>query len=759
MATPTIKLESPGPARIKQEKPEENAVRVPLKNPGGASEAQTPRLPTGCQQEQVKQEPLDHQLFLPHPVQPGNPNTAVDASPGTVNTAIRIKRENCGDELPTSVTVVEKENAGTAPLPPIEPVEQEDNTSQPPAKKAKMDTDHPIAENLEQVVADPQPMTEESASQRQVPDGDDVLIDFVKKEPEDIIRDQPVRIVSGNHELVTTRRDIQALLPDTGYFCSGSNDGSSYQIKLPENVKPLASHRLLLIALNPDVPFDCTSTDSVTGVTLEELRKAAEYFKIDAEKIGFHPAPFSDEGVHASSVPEPDISQPTASVGDLPNPPESAAPEAAAADVVSNTAPIVSLDGIPDKFFSYQNTPEFLELSLEQILTLLKSDFLRVPSEMDLYQAVMKWCRHRSPERCTEEVLTALLAEIRWDLLLDALPMAISMAEGALHTVLTNLQTFLLPKPRVLTAMPRQRHISDTVYLFFADRNQVALHRYDWRANNLHDVALPVDVTPWSTYKEFGPLIGSSLWFRVERKDRLVTYLFSPTTREVQRILDEPLTMTELCPTVHLNGMLYRWDFQNPREKNNSCIYDMEFESLDKEVALPKKVRKDAAFDCHEGKFYYCGGVSVNGKNLRPVATVEVFDAKSGKWRSLPDMRHARKCFAVKVYNGYLYATGGVQIHDADTEILHSCERLQLGVKGATWERMSPLRDRRYQHAMFVANSQLYVCGGYLYDGDQACDMERYDMATGRWKAFDKQDKFIFEAFSHCAVMVESYAD
>ncbi|XP_055335724.1 kelch-like protein 1 [Paramacrobiotus metropolitanus] len=620
-------------------------------------------------------------------------------------------------------------------------------------------------------------------------DEDDVAIVYIKREPEEIIRKLLVRVVVGKHVQYAARGAVQDLLPDAAYFQHGLTPvGNEYTVVVPDGVDPLAAHSVLLTALTPGVPLNWKAT--AKGLTVEQLRKAAAHFNISVEKLGLPPPKPSSSGQRANINPAPGPSSaPSGQAGsaraiDNQDDVEIFEDEDSSVDSDSDSAdedwsgcsesedgdadppdpngvPTKSYEEMQDTFRSYSNTPEFLNLPFKQLLTLIGKGFLAVRSEKDVYQAVMKWCNYQRKSRCKERILAPLLAEIRWDLLIDTLEQKISTAKDPTLKILSDIKKVVKPTWRRITAEPRQRHFTETVYTFHADRHQVSLRRFDWRNNTLSATISLKGVPASSTWKEFGPVVDNKLSFRVQRGAKLQTFQYCPVSKKVRLLYDEPLATGRVGPTAYLNGLLHRWDFKNEDYDNNST-YDPVSKETVEDLQPPYELRKEAAFDCFDDKLYYCGGMPIFGQRRHSaVSMVEMYDAEPDNqyWTSLPSMRFARRCFAVKVFNGYLYATGGA-CNSGETfhqGIMHTCERLQLDNPEAEWERIADLEEARYNHAMFVVNGRLYVCGGSVWYGTQSTTMERYDAEKNQWDRFFDTEQNLFGAISHCATLTQCY--
>ena len=96
-------------------------------------------------------------------------------------------------------------------------------------------------------------------------------------------------------------------------------------------------------------------------------------------------------------------------------------------------------------------------------------------------------------------------------------------------------------------------------------------------------------------------------------------------------------------------------------------VYDPKSDQLQKVGSLPKgRERGSTGLILYDNKFYLFGGhiaghnaTTSDGKQAGPVAWVDRYDPKSGKWTQLPNAPHARDHFQAVVYNDAVYLAGG----------------------------------------------------------------------------------------------------
>ncbi|XP_055356379.1 uncharacterized protein LOC129601569 [Paramacrobiotus metropolitanus] len=548
---------------------------------------------------------------------------------------------------------------------------------------------------------------------------------------------QLVTVVTGEFVAYGRWSAVEALaLP-----CHRQND--RFHVNLPAHIDPWAAHLVLQAALHPGLPIDTRHSRNGSGgpAATSQLLAASAFLKIPLPTVlraaNRTPQPRASAAGQDSSASM--TVQPRAAVG-IP------ATVASSTTDSAHGQPAITSQSLPPEPVD----PPVAEahLSLGALLELLRQDFIPFSTEMALYQKVMKWFRVDYPARWTRENFEIVLPELRWDLLGDMLPLALLTATGPLRDALLDLQTRLFPPDAViLTAVPRERHFKEVACLFYADRHTASLRVYDARQNTLHRIQLPAELVAWNVVKEMGLLVDNRVLFRVQHRAHLQAYALTLTAKngadddafkaEMECLFKKHLKYAA-DPLVSLQGRVYGWS-TGTMPSPASFAYDPAARGFDNNIHNPKCIRKDAAFDVWNNQYFIIlGGYPATGctRDIVPLASGEMFDAATNDWSELPAMMQQARCsFAAKICNGYLYVTGGCGPSAATgaVAVLGSCERLQLGVAGAQWQRLPDLTIPRYGSCMFVLNDQLHVCGGCYRQGVQLTEWEVYEAASDRW--------------------------
>jgi N-acetylneuraminic acid mutarotase len=123
-------------------------------------------------------------------------------------------------------------------------------------------------------------------------------------------------------------------------------------------------------------------------------------------------------------------------------------------------------------------------------------------------------------------------------------------------------------------------------------------------------------------------------------------------------------------------------------------------------------------------RIYAFGGFD---EESRPTAFAAVLDTRSGRWRDLPRLPHARYAHTVTAYDGRLYVIGGRDQEGAVVEVD------VFDPRSATWTTTdTPMAHARDSHDTVVTPDGLMVVGGWLdYEPTDLVDL--YDPATDSW--------------------------
>lgn len=110
-----------------------------------------------------------------------------------------------------------------------------------------------------------------------------------------------------------------------------------------------------------------------------------------------------------------------------------------------------------------------------------------------------------------------------------------------------------------------------------------------------------------------------------------------------------------------------------------------------------------------EGLIYIVGGCTTSSRHLADLIS---YNPVTREWTALARMQTARCQLGVAVLDRYLYIVGG---NDRNQEVLRTIERYSFD--NDTWEMVSPMQVCRASPAVASADGLLYVAGG-----DQVCE-------------------------------------
>ena len=143
-------------------------------------------------------------------------------------------------------------------------------------------------------------------------------------------------------------------------------------------------------------------------------------------------------------------------------------------------------------------------------------------------------------------------------------------------------------------------------------------------------------------------------------------------------------------------------------------------------AAIASGPRQETAAVALGGEVYVLGGFDGSG---RVVATVEAYDPRADRWRSVADLPLAMHHANAAVVDGRIYVTGFLTGRGFEADgraFVYEPER-------DTWEAIAPLPAGRERGASAVAvvDGRIYVAGGLR--GGAVADFSVFDPATGLW--------------------------
>ncbi|XP_023702512.1 kelch-like protein 5 isoform X2 [Cryptotermes secundus] len=391
-----------------------------------------------------------------------------------------------------------------------------------------------------------------------------------------------------------------------------------------------------------------------------------------------------------------------------------------------------------EHFMEVTQNQEFLKLPADEVAKLLASDDLNVPSEEEIFHALMMWVKNDVDYR--KKDVSRLLGLVKLPLLMpsfiaDYIETDPLFREDRVcqELIMEALKYHLLPERRPMLQSPRTRPRKSTVGVLYAvggmDANKGAtnIEKYDLRSNTWSHAARMS-----GRRLQFGVAVLDGRLYVVGGRDGL------KTLNSVECYDIESKTWTTLPPmSTHrhglgvgvLEGPLYAvgghdgWSYLNTVERWDPQARQWSY------VAPMSTARSSVGVAVLNSKLYAVGGRD-GGSCLR---TVECYDPHTNKWLPCAPLANQRGGVGVGVVNGYLYALGG---HDAPASNplasrFDSVERYDP--KTDTWTQVASMSVRRDAIGVCLLGDRLIAVGGY--DGQQYLKLvEAYDAQSNEWQ-------------------------
>ncbi|XP_049865708.1 kelch-like ECH-associated protein 1B isoform X2 [Pectinophora gossypiella] len=372
---------------------------------------------------------------------------------------------------------------------------------------------------------------------------------------------------------------------------------------------------------------------------------------------------------------------------------------------------------------------EFLQLTPQELICLIRKDELNVREEREVYNAVLSWvkydedrrhprmehilqavrCQYLTPSFLKEQMSTCTvlrkvpacreyLAKIFQDLTLHKKPV---VKERRPNT------------PRIIyVAGGYFRHSIDTFEAFNLDDNawttlpRLTVPRSGLGAAFLKGLFYAVggrNTSPGSSY--------DSDWVDV----------YNPAS-ELWRPCSPMSTPRHRVGVAVMDGLLYAVGGSAGSEYHKSVeCYDPETDKWTS-VAPMGCARLGVGIAVVNRLLYAVGGFD----GARRINTVECYHPENNCWTEVAAMAVARSGAGVAAMNQYIYVVGG---YDGSAQ-LSSVERYDT--ERGVWEPAAPVAVARSALSLAVLDNKLYAMGGY--DGTSFLDIvDVYDPATNTW--------------------------
>uniref|UniRef100_A0A182J6L3 Uncharacterized protein n=1 Tax=Anopheles atroparvus TaxID=41427 RepID=A0A182J6L3_ANOAO len=372
---------------------------------------------------------------------------------------------------------------------------------------------------------------------------------------------------------------------------------------------------------------------------------------------------------------------------------------------------------------------EFLQLSVMQLICLIRKDELNVQGERDVYDAVLKWVKYDEDNRYPK--MESILSAVRCQLLTPNFLKeqmknceVLRRAPGCREYLAKIFQDLTLHKRPAV----RERKPNTTRMIFVA--GGYYKHSLDMlEGYNVDDkvwLTLPKLTVPRSglgaaflkgTFYAVGGRNNSpgssydSDW--VDRYNP-VTETWRPCSpMSVPRNRVGVAVMDELLYAVGgSSGSDYHntVEYYDPETDRWTLVQPMQSKRLGVGVAVVNRL------------LYAIGGF--DGKTR--LASVECYHPENNAWTLVPPMHYGRSGAGVAALHQYIYVVGGFD----GTRQLASVERYDT--EQQCWDMVAPVRIARSALSLTVLDGRLYAIGGY--DGqDFLTIVEVYDPTRDLW--------------------------
>ncbi|XP_049823490.1 kelch-like ECH-associated protein 1 isoform X2 [Aethina tumida] len=326
---------------------------------------------------------------------------------------------------------------------------------------------------------------------------------------------------------------------------------------------------------------------------------------------------------------------------------------------------------------------EFLQLSAQQLISLIKKDELNVQDEKEVYNAVLKWVKYDEDNRHMK--MECILSAVRCQ--------------------------FLPPK-----------FLNDQMTNCDVIKKTPACKEY--LARIFKDLTLHIR----TAVKERSPNIPRVIY--------IAGGYFKQSLDVLEGYNVDDKTWTALdrltVPRSGLGGAFLKGTFYAVGGRNNSPGNSYDSDWVDKYNPIkdqwrpcsPMSVpRNRVGVSVMDGLLYAVGGSEGNKYH----SSVECYDPEVDRWQTVKPMHYKRLALGVAVVNRLLYAIGGY-----DGESRHNSVEC-YHPENDEWTLVSPMQTRRSGAAVAAINQYIYVVGGY--DGvSQLNTVERYDTEKDLWQ-------------------------
>eukprot|EP00102_Acyrthosiphon_pisum_P019852 XP_016657062.1 PREDICTED: kelch-like protein 2 [Acyrthosiphon pisum] len=346
---------------------------------------------------------------------------------------------------------------------------------------------------------------------------------------------------------------------------------------------------------------------------------------------------------------------------------------------------------IKQYFLKVVESEEFLSLSSEELVKLISCDELKVSSEEEVFESVLRWVKNELDSR--KCFLPQLMEHVR---------LAFTSENYIIQKV--------LKEPILNNCLKCKEYINEVLHFHFPKRHESDQvipipERIRYKPRLEDKVILVVggmgtkysDSTEW-----YDPKVNQ--WKLMAKK---------PTKRVLASVAVSKDNLFFVVGGYGLGSYL-----------RSGFVIDLFSESPSKRIDDMLVKRAKLGVGVINKNLYAVGGF--DGTNC--LNSAEVFDDSTKKWRMISSMSTRRGEFGVGVLNNLLYAVGGSDFMSG--EVFNSVECYHPSLDA--WRPVAEMCKRRRGVGVGVLDGVLYAVGGH--DGSETLkSVEAYRPSTGVW--------------------------
>ncbi|XP_050342452.1 kelch-like ECH-associated protein 1B isoform X3 [Nymphalis io] len=374
---------------------------------------------------------------------------------------------------------------------------------------------------------------------------------------------------------------------------------------------------------------------------------------------------------------------------------------------------------------------EFLQLTAQELICLIRKDELNVREEREVYNAVLSWVKFDEDRRYPrmEHILQAVRCQYLTPSFLKEQMSTCSVLKKvpACREYLAKIfkDLTLHKKPVVKERRPNTPRIIYVAGGYFRHSIDV------FEAFNIDDncwITLPRLTVPRSG---LGAAFLKGMFYAVGGRntspgssyDSDWVDVYSPAG-EHWRPCSPMATPRHRVGVAVMDGLLYAVGGSAGTEYHKTVeCYDPEKDAW-AYVASMGRARLGVGVAVVNRLLYAVGGFD----GARRTNSVECYHPENNCWSEVAPMHYARSGAGVAAMNQYIYVVGG---YDGAAQ-LATVERYDT--ERNTWEEVAPVRAARSALSLAVLDGKLYAMGGY--DGTAFLDVvEIYEPASNTWRS------------------------